>query len=105
MKIKVFYPNDEGKIVLSKEELESLIKEAYNEGLSDGQSWPYQYYYYTTKELRPEDIVKFDQQQQAISYHKYQEKTTTADDYLTKFDQYATTSYNPNSDYEVKITI
>jgi len=36
MKIKVFYPNDEGKIVLSREELESLIKEVYNEGFSDG---------------------------------------------------------------------
>ena len=103
MKIKVFYPNDEGKIVLSREELESLIKEVYNEGFSDGQNWPHKYYSYTTKELRPEDIVKFDYQ--AIPYHKYQEKITTADDYITKYDQYASTSYNPNLDYEVKITI
>lgn len=32
MKIKIFSTNKEGKIVLSKEELEELLKEAYEEG-------------------------------------------------------------------------
>lgn len=32
MKIKIFSTNKEGKIALSKEELEELLKEAYEEG-------------------------------------------------------------------------
>lgn len=38
--IKIFYPNQNGKIELTKEELESLLdtirKEAYDEGYADG---------------------------------------------------------------------
>lgn len=36
MKIKVFVPNDNGKFEFTKEELESLLKEAYDEGYKDG---------------------------------------------------------------------
>ena len=35
MKIKIFVPNDNGKFEFTKEELESLIKEAYDEGYRD----------------------------------------------------------------------
>ena len=35
MKIKIFVPNDNGKFEFTKEELESLLKEAYDEGYRD----------------------------------------------------------------------
>ena len=35
MKIKIMYPNDKGKIELTKEELEKLLNESYSEGYSD----------------------------------------------------------------------
>jgi hypothetical protein len=38
MKIKIMYPNDKGKIELTKEELEKLLNESYSEGYSDGCS-------------------------------------------------------------------
>ena len=34
MMIKIFTPNENGKIELTKEEIESLLKEAYEEGKS-----------------------------------------------------------------------
>ena len=42
MKIKMFYPNNEGKIEFTKEELEKLINEVYNEGKADGRNETYQ---------------------------------------------------------------
>lgn len=36
MKIKVFYPTKDGKIVLDKNQLEALLTEAYEEGHKDG---------------------------------------------------------------------
>jgi hypothetical protein len=38
MKIKVFYPNEKGHIELTKEKLEDLLNEAYNEGYRDGSN-------------------------------------------------------------------
>ena len=38
MKIKVFYPNAKGNIELTKEKLEGLLNEAYNEGYRDGKN-------------------------------------------------------------------
>jgi hypothetical protein len=38
MKIKVFYPNEKGNIEITKEKLESLLNEAYNEGYRDGKN-------------------------------------------------------------------
>jgi hypothetical protein len=38
MKIKVFYPNEKGHIELTKEKLEGLLNEAYNEGYRDGRN-------------------------------------------------------------------
>lgn len=38
MKIKIMYPNDKGRIELTKEELEKLLNESYSEGYSDGCS-------------------------------------------------------------------
>lgn len=37
MKIKVFYPNEKGNIELTKEKLEAILTEAYNEGYHDGR--------------------------------------------------------------------
>lgn len=36
MKIKIMYPNDRGRIELTKDELEKLLNESYSEGYSDG---------------------------------------------------------------------
>jgi hypothetical protein len=38
MKIKIMYPNDRGRIELTKDELEKLLNESYSEGYSDGCS-------------------------------------------------------------------
>lgn len=47
MKIKVFYPNQQGKLEFPKKELEELLNEAYHEGYQDGdrKHW-YSYPYY-----------------------------------------------------------
>lgn len=37
MKIKIMYPNQMGKLEFTKEQLEELLKEAYDEGYRDGQ--------------------------------------------------------------------
>lgn len=36
MKIKIMYPNPHGRLEFSKEELEQILKEAYEEGVADG---------------------------------------------------------------------
>jgi len=37
MKVKVFYPDFDGRISLTKEELENLLDEVYDEGYHDGK--------------------------------------------------------------------
>lgn len=37
MKIKVFTPNEKGKIEFAREELEKLLNEIYNDGFRDGE--------------------------------------------------------------------
>ena len=41
MRVKVFYPDRDGTIHLTKKELESLLDEVYNEGYTDGRRNPY----------------------------------------------------------------
>lgn len=38
MKIKIMYPNPHGRLEFSKEELEQILKEAYEEGVADGMN-------------------------------------------------------------------
>lgn len=38
MKIKIMYPNRDGRLEFSKNELEKLLEEAYNEGYKDGKN-------------------------------------------------------------------
>lgn len=38
MRIKIITPNQYGRIEFSKEELEKILSEAYNEGYSDGKN-------------------------------------------------------------------
>ena len=38
MKIKVFTPNERGKIEFTREELERLLNEVYNDGFRDGEA-------------------------------------------------------------------
>ena len=49
MKVKVFYPNREGKIEFTRQELEKLLDEVYREGQKDcncGKSWTWTTPYY-----------------------------------------------------------
>ena len=39
MKVKIFYPNVNGNIELTKKQLEELLEEAYNEGYKDGSNY------------------------------------------------------------------
>ena len=39
MKIKILTPNELGKFEFTKEELERLLKEAYDDGYCDGRSY------------------------------------------------------------------
>lgn len=50
MKVKIFYPNVNGNIELTKKQLEELLEEAYNEGYKDGNYRPY---YWTTTTSNP----------------------------------------------------
>lgn len=38
MMVKIFYPNEKGKVEFSKEELEALLNEVYESGRSDAFS-------------------------------------------------------------------
>lgn len=46
MKIKILFPNEKGKIELSKEELEALLEESYHEGFEEGKNSKTVYYPY-----------------------------------------------------------
>lgn len=46
MRIKIFVPNARGKIELTKEELEQLLNESYNQGWTDKPGSYYSPYYY-----------------------------------------------------------
>ena len=43
MRIKIFVPNSRGKIELTKEELERLLNESYQQGWNDKPSYGYYY--------------------------------------------------------------
>ena len=54
MKVKVFYPNRNGKIEFTPQELEKLLDEVYREGQNDcncGKSWTWTTPYYNYKDL------------------------------------------------------
>ena len=57
--IKIFYPNSVGKIELTKEDLEKLLKEAYNEGYDRGRNYHNYAYtpYYTTLTSSCDDVI------------------------------------------------
>ena len=46
MRIKIFTPNENGKIELTKEELESLLNESYRQGWNDKPYYGGYYYSY-----------------------------------------------------------
>ena len=46
MRIKIFVPNEYGRIELTKEELEKLLNESYQQGWSDKPERPYYYQSY-----------------------------------------------------------
>ena len=50
MKVKVFYPDKNGRISFTKDELQKLLDEVYQEGYNDGRPyyWTSPYYYSTT---------------------------------------------------------
>ena len=46
MRIKIFVPNEYGRIELTKEELEKLLNESYQQGWADKPEYPYYYQTY-----------------------------------------------------------
>lgn len=48
VRIKVFTPNENGKIELTKEELENLLNESYRHGWNDHKPSYYDFYYNST---------------------------------------------------------
>ena len=48
MKYKILQLDEHGRISFSKEELEKLLDEVYEEGRRDGYGWRYYPYIYTT---------------------------------------------------------
>lgn len=46
MRIKIFVPNEYGRIELTKEELEKLLNESYQQGWADKPERPYYYQSY-----------------------------------------------------------
>lgn len=59
MKIKVFYPNQQGKLEFTKKELEELLNEAYHEGYQDGdrKHWYGYTYGHSASSLSPNPNV------------------------------------------------
>lgn len=58
MKIKILSPNENGKIELSKTELEALLEECYQDGVAEGKklvfiNYPNVYYSTTTDYSQP----------------------------------------------------
>lgn len=47
MRIKIFVPNEYGRIELTKEELERLLNESYQQGWNDKPNYYYNQPYYT----------------------------------------------------------
>ncbi len=47
MRIKIFTPNEYGRIELTKEELEKLLNESYQQGWNDKPNYYYNQPYYT----------------------------------------------------------
>lgn len=65
MKVRVFYPNKDNKIEFTKQQLEKLLDEVYEEGRAKGYdqgyvagrpvtiTYPYTPYWYTTTDIKP----------------------------------------------------
>lgn len=79
MKIKVFYPNEKGNIELTKEKLESLLNEAYNEGYRDGR-YNNGYYYCTTTPLTSYTDVLYNSTRDLVSTDTLQLEKVSAID-------------------------
>lgn len=79
MKIKVFYPNEKGNIEITKEKLESILNEAYNEGYRDGR-YNNGYYYCTTTPLTSYTDALYNSAKDLVSTDTLQlEKVSTID--------------------------
>lgn len=78
MKIKVFYPNQQGKLEFTKKELEELLNEAYHEGYQDGDRKHWYGYTYCNSVTALSNAV--DCTTQASCDLAYTDTTTTASD-------------------------
>ena len=64
MRIKIFTPNENGKIELSKEELENLLNETYRQGWND-KPYYYDRYWYNSPTLTATTAMN------AVTAHDY----------------------------------
>lgn len=82
MKIKVFYPEFDGSIRLSKQELQDLLDEVYKEGYDDGRNnarnyWTYPSWTYTGGGITNGNIVYTNDSISITSSNNYDPNTCT----------------------------
>ena len=86
MKIKVFYPDPDGSIRVSKQELQTLLDEVYKEGYNDAKPyyWTSPYYWTNTgtittgSPLRGDNITYTTADSSSITYATNSTSTPTA---------------------------
>lgn len=81
MKIKVFYPNQQGKLEFTKKELEELLNEAYHEGYQDGdrKHWYSYPYYGSVTALSSSNTLNYTDGANANTDLAYTDSATTSD--------------------------
>lgn len=75
MMVKVFYPNKNGKIEFTKQEIEKLLDEVYNQGYRDGQNHPY---WWTSPTITTTPYYNYNNDYNTISCDNYTVGKTTA---------------------------
>ncbi len=91
MKIKVFYPDRDGRIHFTKEELQTLLDEVYKEGYNDARPYYWSTPYYWTNSgtittgspLRGDNITYTATDSNSITYATNSTSTPTARQTLT----------------------
>ena len=89
MKIKVFYPDRDGRIHFTKEELQALLDEVYREGYNDARPyyWSSPYYWtntgITTSSPLRGDNITYTATDSIITYATNSVSTPTAGQTLT----------------------
>ena len=94
MKVKVFYPNREGKIEFTRQELEKLLNEVYREGQKDcncNKSWTWTTPYYNSNDLT---LTTSNSTNNIVAGPDLSTATYTADSATSAIDDFKAESFN-----------